>query len=475
MKNFLKGLTVGLLGLSMVAGIAYAATLNFVQTPTDSLYASMSASATSMRITPYPKDLNGVKLTMTDFGTTPTVTIDPKVKNYEEIVSFTGITDNGDNTATLTGLTRNLASKSPYTTPGTGKTHGAGALVVFSNNPQMYARLAALENVESITGSWTFSTTPTITNAPVNSTDAVNKAYVDSGLLAGAATSTTAVTGISRLATAIQQASSTPTTANTPLVIQAQNATSTPVRGCDGTSIAGALCAIIARNNGTIHPNFIATSSSDVYNFGGNISLLSWTNIIASSTQYILNVGTINATSTIKLNGNNLNQSLTLFSGYSGVSTASSATTTLKTIAITANTLTSSNTLQGYASFSSPYNPAGDGTSYFQCDVGFGTGSATTTVAGVYNMSDGSFVQFWINATSTTAEVTRSISNNSSLGGGFGSYGSVGSFSTFGTQVQGFSTPQFSTTGILYLDFKCRNDAGSGKAQLDAASIQIIQ
>src|SRR5437868_3638102 len=100
-----------------------AITQKFVQTPTITLYASISSSATSMRIVPYPKDLSGTKLTMSDFGSTPTVTIDPKVKNVEEIVSFTGITDNGDNTATLSGLTRGLLSKYPYTAGGTAYPH----------------------------------------------------------------------------------------------------------------------------------------------------------------------------------------------------------------------------------------------------------------------------------------------------------------------------------------------------------------
>lgn len=133
-------------------------TQRVVQTPALTLYAGIAAADTSMTVTPYPVDLNGVKLLIADFGDTPTVTIDPKVSGYEEIVSFTAIVDNGDDTATLTGLTRNLPSKYPYTSAGTGKVHGASAVVVFSDNPQIFGRLASKENDETISGSWSFPT-----------------------------------------------------------------------------------------------------------------------------------------------------------------------------------------------------------------------------------------------------------------------------------------------------------------------------
>lgn len=146
--------------------------LKFVQTPPIALYTGMSAAATSCVVTPYPRDIQtNTKLTFADFGTTPSFTVDPKISGYEEICTFTGLTDNGDETGTLTGLTRNLIGQSPYTTPGTGRQHGAGAVIVFSDNPQMYSRLAAKENDEIITGLWTFSQFPiTPSNVPATTT-----------------------------------------------------------------------------------------------------------------------------------------------------------------------------------------------------------------------------------------------------------------------------------------------------------------
>lgn len=132
--------------------------LKFVQTQAIALYTGLSAAGTSAVVTPYPRDIQtNTKLVFADFGTTPTFTVDPKIPGYEEIISFTGITDNGDNTATLTGLTRNLIGQSPYTTPGTGKLHGSSAVIVFSDNPQMWARLGALENDNTWTGKQTFT------------------------------------------------------------------------------------------------------------------------------------------------------------------------------------------------------------------------------------------------------------------------------------------------------------------------------
>lgn len=286
MKKFISGLIVG---LSMIGGVAYATTLNFVQTPPVSLYVSLAAAGTSARITPCPKDLDGTVLTMTDFGSSPTFTVDPKFKNYEEIVGFTGVTNNGDSTCTLTGLSRDLVSKSPYTTTGTGKQHSAGAIVVFSNNPQMYARFAALENTQTISGTWTFDDNDTFRPRLDADTDtAVSTAFVTLGQLSrqaisGASNASETVKGISELATAIEQASSTSAGSTAALLVtRALYSTSSPIgKGCDGTATVGALCSVIARNDGKIHPNFIATSSTDLYNFGGVITFTN--NVIATA------------------------------------------------------------------------------------------------------------------------------------------------------------------------------------------------
>lgn len=251
MKNLFKKICIALVALGIGLGGASiaSATLKVVQTPTYHLYTGESGTATSMRITPYPIDLDGVKLTMSDFGDTPTVTVDPKLTGIEEIESFTGITDNGDNTATLSGVSRDLQSKSPYTGTGTGRTHGSGATVVFGNNPQIYGRLASWENAGTITALWTFTTSP-IVPTPSTPTQAANKAYVDGVAIAGAPNATTVVQGLVQIGTAAQIASSTATgSTGAALAIPTSMATSS-------NDVAG-LHVVVTQNSGKINWNQI--------------------------------------------------------------------------------------------------------------------------------------------------------------------------------------------------------------------------
>lgn len=281
MKHLLKSaiLALGLLELIAIPFVAFATThtLQFVQTPTITLYSSLSGSATSMRVTPYPKDLDGTKLTISSFGSSPTLTVDPKVKNIEEIIQFTGITDNGDNTATLTGLTRDYISQYPYTTTGTGRSHTAGAIVVFSNNPQMYNRLAAWENDGTITGVWTYTTSPVVPT-PTTATQATSKAYVDNIAFSGAGviSATEAARGVVELGTAAEQASSTTSGSSGPLAMQTRYATDTPTYPCNSLSTkAGAGCAVIGDLFGHIAAAFVASST--------NLSVTASTTLTAST------------------------------------------------------------------------------------------------------------------------------------------------------------------------------------------------
>lgn len=271
MKKILATLLLAAVFLSGAGFTAYTAEASFrvVQTPVYHLYTGESGTATTARITPYPTDLDGVKLTMTDFGTTPTVTIDPGLKNIEEIESFTGITDNGDNTATLTGLSRDLASKYPYTTAGTGRTHGSGATIVFGNNPQIYGRLAALENPNTWSAVQTFASTsqPVYDGNPSFSNPLAlpDIAYVLGVAISGAGTSTENTMGIVRLATFGQVGTGiASSTSGAPYVIENKFASST----YNGSTVfQGEIPAL--RSSFNIDPNFIATSSGNNYVWGG--------------------------------------------------------------------------------------------------------------------------------------------------------------------------------------------------------------
>lgn len=99
---------------------------------------------------------------MTDFGTIGFMTIEPGTSK-EENISFTGITQNADGTATLTGVSRGLGFVAPYTAVSANqKAHAGGSVVIVSNSAPFYDRMTSKNNDETIAGLWDFTTAPTV-------------------------------------------------------------------------------------------------------------------------------------------------------------------------------------------------------------------------------------------------------------------------------------------------------------------------
>lgn len=132
------------------------------------------------------KTIDGVDLAMTDFGTIGFGTLEPGNGTLEEQISFTGVTQNANGTATLTGVS-SVLFVSPYTqTSGLAKTHAGATTFVISNTSGFYDRLTAKGDDETITGKWDFpsgANNPTIGNvtyvAPTSDTQIATKKYVD--------------------------------------------------------------------------------------------------------------------------------------------------------------------------------------------------------------------------------------------------------------------------------------------------------
>lgn len=119
----------------------------------------------------------------------------------EEIISFTGVTQNIDGTATLTGIVRGLQFAYPYTTDSAlALSHGGGVTFIISNNPQMYDNFANKKNDETIDGVWDFSTSPTVPTGGTGSKVA-NHEDLQNLSIAGASSASTAVQGIVRVST----------------------------------------------------------------------------------------------------------------------------------------------------------------------------------------------------------------------------------------------------------------------------------
>lgn len=184
-------------------------TFKFVQAQSFALSGAGAVSgATSITLKSFTQ-IDGTLLTMTDFGNIGFLTMEPGNGTLEEQVSFTGISQNANGTATLTGVS-SIGMVSPYTsTSGLAQTHAGSTSVIISNTSGFYDRLTAKGDDETITGVWTF-TNPnyprmdTSTPFPVDNEQLATKAYADSLTFAGAPNATTTQKGIVELPTQVE-------------------------------------------------------------------------------------------------------------------------------------------------------------------------------------------------------------------------------------------------------------------------------
>jgi hypothetical protein len=211
-----------LVGQELNVGLNMLGSTNYVQTQYFTLYGSGAIVGTATITLRNFKDIDGTNLTMADFGTKGFATIEPNNGTQEEQVSFSGVTQNANGTATLTGV-KSVLMKYPYTeTAGTSKTHAGGTKFVISNTAGFYNTFANKYNDETITGYWAFPTPlSSSTTAPAT------VGYVNGVAFAGVPTSSESNLGGTFLATQLQMGSST-YDANEPRVLYSRYATSSP-------------------------------------------------------------------------------------------------------------------------------------------------------------------------------------------------------------------------------------------------------
>ena len=174
------------------------------------LSGSISSTATSITLSSFTEPVSGTVYTMANLNTDIAYgTIAPKTDN-SEFISFTGITANVDGSATLTGVTRGLAKKYPFTTSSTFKLpHPGQSQFILSDAPQVFEKYVTLENAETITGLKTFPAGGNASapvsgasyTAPTNDLEYASKKYVDDIAIAGAPDASTTVKGIVEEAT----------------------------------------------------------------------------------------------------------------------------------------------------------------------------------------------------------------------------------------------------------------------------------
>ena len=180
----------------------------------------------------------------------------------------------------VTGLERGVDVLNPNaTSTSLAFSHRRFATVSISNYPTLQQIVRRINGTDEWEAALTFQQILSYDGAESftpGSNQLITALYADSIANQGAATSSESASGISQLGTATEQASTTDNGANDPLVLQTKYASSTPTYGCDGSATAGALCNVIAKNDGKVHQDYLdifatANSWAEEQTFNGAI------------------------------------------------------------------------------------------------------------------------------------------------------------------------------------------------------------
>lgn len=142
------------------------------------------------------KDIAGNNVAMASFGTKGYGTLEPNNRDQEEQISFTGLTQNSNGTATLTGV-KSVAFGTPFTeTSGLAKSHAGGVVFIISNTSGFENTYVNKDNDSTVTGTVSFATVPNAASDPVGGDDLARRSWVLSVVNGGAVTvSNLAVSG----------------------------------------------------------------------------------------------------------------------------------------------------------------------------------------------------------------------------------------------------------------------------------------
>ena len=126
------------------------------------LGASISSTTTSITLSSFTIPVSGTLITMAVLETDIAYgALDPKTTS-SEFISFTGITQNANGTATLTGVTRGLNKVRPFTGGATYRLpHSGQSVFILSDVPQVFAEYAALKNANIFIPVQEFTLLPT--------------------------------------------------------------------------------------------------------------------------------------------------------------------------------------------------------------------------------------------------------------------------------------------------------------------------
>lgn len=228
------------------------------------------------------KTPDGRPLVMSNFGQIGYGTLDPNNLPRLESVSFSGITQNANGTATLTGVSRGLDFITPYAASTTlAQQHLVGSTFILSNSSAFYGQqFPFLNNPSTIAAVWTFGSTvqPTYDVNPsayTSQLSLIDKAYADALSITGAPTSTEISMGVSQLATKAQlNANTASSTEGRPLVVPNKLGTST-------CQISGGAFLVSSSTSGKLNGTCFDTTYS--YTLTGLNSFTGTTSVSASN------------------------------------------------------------------------------------------------------------------------------------------------------------------------------------------------
>ena len=108
------------------------------------LKSSIGSTNTTITLSSFKEPVSEIPITMasldSDIGY---ATIDPQSPTRKEFISFTGITQNANGSAQLTGVTRGLGFTSPFTASSTlRKSHPGQSIFILSDPPQLFNEYA---------------------------------------------------------------------------------------------------------------------------------------------------------------------------------------------------------------------------------------------------------------------------------------------------------------------------------------------
>lgn len=300
--------------------------------------AGVTSSQTTIPLTSFKlPDPNKTPITMSMFGSIGYAVLEPQSSRIEN-VTFTGVIQNSNGTATLTGVSRGISFYTPYNASTTlALSHAGGAYLILTNSAAFYGKEFLFANsVSTSTAPLIFSSTtpPRYDFNPqfniVSTTTMASVGYVND-----VAFGTTPI-GVSAGGTG---------QITLPLNMFLVGNGTSPVTSTSSPTVG-----------------YITSTSTTVSSFFGGLTINgilnapNFNNIIASSTQYIENVGKIIATSTISTPALTVNGvSITgAASRYTFATTTDIAVTagyaTSTPITIPAGVMTASSTIDIYAS-----------------------------------------------------------------------------------------------------------------------------